>query len=70
MTINAARKALSIYEKAAPMIHTGLYAKGSSEEIDEAISVFSKLELFFARNAPETINESFTLLAELLNHPD
>ena len=70
MTIGSAKKMLGIYEKAAPMIHTGLYAKGSSEEIEEAISVHSRLELFFARNTSETINESFKLLTELLNCPE
>jgi len=70
MTINAVKKTLSTYEKAAPMIHTGLYAKGSSEEIDEAISMSPKLELFFARNTAETIDESFKLLSDLLGGPE
>jgi len=70
MTINAVKKTLSTYEKAAPMIHTGLYAKGSSEEIDEAISMSPKLELFFARNTAETIDESFKLLSDLLGRPE
>ena len=66
VAISAAKKTLSIFEQAAPMIHTGLYAKGSSEEIDEAISMNPKLELFFARNTVETIDESFKMLSELL----
>jgi flagellum-specific ATP synthase len=70
VTISSAKRMMGIYEKAAPMIHTGLYAKGSSKEIDEAISLYPKLEMFFARNVPETINESFTLLSELLNYSD
>ena len=66
VTIGAAKKMLSIYEKAAPMIHTGLYVKGSSEEVDEAVVLHPKLELFFARNSPETISESFKLLTDVL----
>lgn len=67
VTISIAKKTLSIFEKAAPMIHTGLYAKGSSEEIDDAILMKPELELFFAKNTPETIDESFKSLNELLN---
>ena len=66
VAISAAKKTLSVFEQAAPMIHTGLYAKGSSEEIDEAISMNPKLELFFARNTVETIDDSFKMLSELL----
>ncbi len=65
-TIGTAKKMLSIYEKAVPMIHTGLYVKGSSEEIDEAIAFYPKLEQFFSRNSPETISESFRLLTDVL----
>jgi len=65
--IGFAKKLISTYEKAAPMIHTGLYAKGSSEGVDEAISFHPKLELFLARNHRETIVQSFKLLAALLN---
>lgn len=65
-TISAAKKMLSVYEKSAPMIHTGLYAKGSSEEIDEAITLHPKLEEFFSRSEYETIDDSFALLSELL----
>ncbi|OUS05734.1 flagellum-specific ATP synthase FliI [Rhodobacterales bacterium 52_120_T64] len=64
------RKILGIYEKSAPMILTGLYTKGSSEEVDEAISVHIKLEHFFARNASEPINESFKLLTGILGRPE
>lgn len=70
VAISLAKKTLSIFEKAAPMIHTGLYAKGSSEEIDEAILMNPKLERFFAKNASETIDESFKYLNKLLNHSE
>lgn len=69
VVINATKRTLSIYDRAAPMIHTGLYAKGTSEEIDEAVSLHPQLELIFARNTPETIPESFKLLNELLSRP-
>lgn len=57
---------LSVYEKSEPMVHTGLYAKGSSEEVDEAITLHPKLEEFFSRSVYETIDDSFALLSELL----
>ena len=70
MTIGSARKMLGVYEKSAPMIQTGLYAKGSAMEIDEAIAMHPKLERFFARNTTETVGESFELLNELLGRPE
>ena len=70
LTINSAKRTMAVHERAAPMIHTGLYSKGSSDEIDEAIVLHPKLELFFARNANETVLESFTLLGNLLGRPE
>ncbi len=67
--ISMARKSVSVFEKAAPMVHTGLYAQGSDAEIDAAIAMQPKLEQFFKRNTPETAVESFACLDALLNGP-
>lgn len=65
-TIGIVKKTLGNFEKSAPMIHTGLYEKGSSKEIDEAIILHPMLEEFFSRTVREGIDESFKVLAELL----
>ncbi len=47
--ISRARRLLSTYETAAPMIRTGLYVRGSDPEIDKAIVVWPKLDRFFEK---------------------
>lgn len=68
-TIRMVKRILGNFEKSAPMILAGLYEKGTSEEIDEAIARRPKLESFFARTTTEDNDESFSLLSELLNSP-
>lgn len=46
-TIGRVKKVLGRIEKSAPMIQAGLYEKGSSQEIDEAIDLHPELEAFF-----------------------
>ena len=60
------KKSISAYEKAAPMIHTGLYSHGTDLEIDRAISLRPSLEEFFIRNVAETTDESFRHLDQYL----
>ncbi|MCB1352122.1 MAG: FliI/YscN family ATPase [Rhodobacteraceae bacterium] len=60
------RRVLTAYENAALMIQTGLYAKGSDAAIDEAISLWPKLDAFFSEEAPEGVEASFERLASLL----
>ena len=67
--ISMARKSVSVFEKAAPMVQTGLYAAGSDVEIDAAIAMQPKLEQFFKRNTSKTAAESFSCLDALLNGP-
>jgi flagellum-specific ATP synthase len=62
-----ARRLLSAYEMAAPMIRTGLYAAGSDPEIDMAIRVWPKLDQFFARSTREG-DDPFAELSEILGH--
>ncbi len=60
------RRLVGIYERAEPMIQTGLYVAGSDPDIDEAIAVWPALDAFFARNEKETAAQSFARLAEIL----
>lgn len=68
MAIGKVKKILSIYERAEPMIQTGLYAKGSDVSIDEAIEIWPRLEAFFARNCVETTDDSFNELNTVISN--
>ncbi len=61
------RRLVATYEKAAPMIQTGLYVEGSDPAIDEAVLFWPQLDAFFARHENETADESFTLLGKILS---
>ncbi len=60
------RKIIGTYEKAAPMIQTGLYTEGSDALIDEAIELWPKLDGFFSDNIAEPATASFLKLAKIL----
>ena len=64
--INRARRLLSAYESAAPMIRTGLYVGGSDHEIDQAIITWPKLDAFFAKTRLQNA-DPFTELETILN---
>lgn len=61
------RKTIGTYEKAAPMIQTGLYTEGSDAEIDQAIELWPKLDEFFSQNIAEPATASFLRLAKILD---
>lgn len=61
------RKIVSTYEQALPMIQTGLYVEGSDVKIDDAISLWPRLDDFFSRNVIETTKGSFVELASIVN---
>ncbi|MEM9043674.1 MAG: FliI/YscN family ATPase [Pseudomonadota bacterium] len=65
--INRARGLLSAYEKARPMIQTGLYVAGSDPGLDAAIDAFDGLDSFIAEQAKGGPARSFQRLSELLN---
>ncbi len=46
--ITRTRRLLAAYERAAPMVQTGLYQKGADPETDAAVALFPKLDAFFA----------------------
>ncbi len=68
--INHARRLISSYEKAAPMIQTGLYVKGSDPQVDEAITYWPKLDAFFTRDGFESTDEAFIEFANLMGQAD
>ncbi len=61
--IARARRILAAYEKAAPMIQTGLYVRGSDPQVDEAITFWPKLDNFFTHDGQGSTGESFAALA-------
>lgn len=68
--INHARRIISAYEKAAPMIQTGLYVKGSDPLVDEAITYWPKLDAFFTRGGFASTNDAFIEFANLMGQAD
>ena len=68
--INHARRIISAYEKAAPMIQTGLYVRGSDPLVDEAIMYWPKLDAFFTRSGFASTDETFIEFANLMGQAD
>jgi len=68
--INHARRIISAYEKAAPMIQTGLYVRGSDPLVDEAIVYWPKLDAFFTRSGFASTDETFIEFANLMGQAD
>ncbi|MEM7508248.1 MAG: FliI/YscN family ATPase [Pseudomonadota bacterium] len=62
-----ARRMVGVYEKAEPMIQTGLYRPGADAELDRAVRLRDPLDAFFAARAPEGPTESFTRLERILS---
>lgn len=60
------RRILAAYEKAEPMIQTGLYVHGSDPQVDEAITFWPKLDNFFTHANQASTDTSFAQLAALL----
>ncbi len=68
--INHARRIISAYEKAAPMIQTGLYVRGSDPLVDEAITYWPKLDAFFTRTEFASTDDAFIEFANLMGQAD
>lgn len=62
-----ARRMLGVYEKAEPMIQTGLYRAGVDAEIDRAVRLHQPLEDFFTSSSDKGIPDSFMRLARILS---
>jgi flagellum-specific ATP synthase len=61
------RRVLTAYENSALMIQTGLYVRGSDPAIDEAITLWPKLDAFFTEKTEGGVEVSFERLASLLD---
>ncbi len=68
--INHARRIISAYEKAAPMIQTGLYLRGSDPLVDESITYWPKLDAFFTRSGFANTDDAFIEFANLMGQAD
>jgi flagellum-specific ATP synthase len=64
--IAEARRQLAIMDRSDLMVTSGLYERGSSPEIDRAMSVAPKLERVFTRTGLSGPSQAFDLLAEAL----
>ncbi len=62
--IGEVRRLIGAYEKAEPMIQTGLYQKGADAALDRAVELFPALDAFFASKTGA--GEGFARLAEIL----
>ena len=67
--IGETRRLLSLYERAAPMVQTGLYQTGADPETDRAVALFPKLDAWFAEATPPSdgAEEAFRRLSALLS---
>lgn len=65
--IARARRAIGLYETAAPMIQAGLHRPGADPEIDEAIRLHGALDAFLAAPAPDGVEDSFRRLETALS---
>ena len=66
-SINLGRSLIAVYDEAAPMIQTGLYATGSDSEIDRAIELWPAFESFMSDKSPSCANsfeKLYTILAQ------
>ncbi|MEM7546456.1 MAG: FliI/YscN family ATPase [Pseudomonadota bacterium] len=72
--IAEARRLIHVYERAEPMIQTGLYQPGNDKEIDRAVRLFPALDQFMAQSLPvderDNSPSAFRRLADLLREAD
>ncbi|MDH5795955.1 MAG: FliI/YscN family ATPase, partial [Anaplasmataceae bacterium] len=68
--IREARKKLNLYEEMKDMIRIGAYKKGDSEEIDDAIDFYHKIENFLSQSHSKMAKYTETIeeLAKILNN--
>jgi flagellum-specific ATP synthase len=64
--INKARRLASLYEDAAAMISTGLYSKGTSPGLDQAVDFQPDFEIFLTDRCSKTCSASFERLSLLM----
>ena len=64
--ITDTRRMIGAYEKAEPMIQTGLYKPGADPGLDRAVRLIGHLDAFFSSPAPDGIDDSFQRLTGIL----
>jgi len=66
--VRSARTVISTYEDMAELIRLGAYKKGSNPKVDEAITLYPKLENFLSQKAEEqmSLDEGYKMLAAIL----
>ncbi len=64
-TIADVRKALSVYDRNALMVTSGLYERGANPEIDRAVAIMPRLNDIFAAQGLDRIEDGFRLLSGL-----
>ncbi|WGH80184.1 FliI/YscN family ATPase [Jannaschia ovalis] len=67
--IGEVRRLLSIHDRNALMVRSGLYERGSSAEIDRTLAIVPRLEAVFAQTDLPTVEEAFRQLAGPLGLP-
>lgn len=64
--LHQARRLLGLYDRNSVMIRAGLYAQGSDPELDQAIALWSDLDDFLGKDAPQDCAHSFQQLNLIL----
>ena len=67
--ISIARRVVSLYEDARPMIQSGLYSAGADPELDAAIALWPALDAFIGQPSPGGVDGSFQALRAALGDP-
>jgi len=69
---NEIRKNLAVYMEAEDLINVGAYVKGSSKEIDRAVSVIDKINAFLMQETAErfTLQDTLESMEKLLISDD
>jgi flagellum-specific ATP synthase len=68
--LTKARSLLGSYENAAPLIGAGLYTPGADPVLDQAVAIWPALDQFIGSSADDTIEKTFSKLAEVLSPQD
>ena len=63
--ISKVRKTLNTYERAEPLIQTGLYVSGSDPDIDEAIELWPAIDQLIQTSGMSDNSDSFELLGQI-----
>jgi len=70
LIVREARKVLSSYSNMEELIRIGAYRAGSDPDVDRAIELYPSIEEFLRQDKDDytSLDESFTILGDILNH--